>query len=152
MRKRRKNEQFMRHLIYDLKRDYGFPVIIVKTLSVSMDLESGVKQTVLDYRTVKRAVFLPARIFRSFVHDGSYFDPTDSVMLLDARDIDDFEIEVDDKVIYNNKEYTVVEVTDFVEGVLYNVRMRHVKGQSLNYPSTIEEIIILSDLVIGEKT
>lgn len=161
MRERRKNAQFLRHLVYDLKRDYGFPITIVKTQSTTVDLESGIKRPTFSYRVVNRAIFLPARAYRSFVYDlsyvganknftaGAFFDPTDRALFLDARDIDDFEISVDDRIIYDNKEYIVTEVHDFIAQVLFGVKMRHVKGQILDDPtnSIVLETVTVADTV-----
>lgn len=166
MRERCKNAQFLRHLIYDLKRDYGFSIIIIKTLSVVTDLEEGTKRPTLSYRHVKRAIFLPARAFRSFVYDlsyvasnknfttGGFFDPIDRTIFLDARDIVDFEIAVDDRVIYNNEEYIVTDKRDFIAQTLYGIKMRHVTGQSLEDPSnqSVQETITINDPVTAVKT
>jgi len=164
MRERRKNARFLRQLVYDLKRDYGFQILIVKTLSVDVDLINGTKRPTFSYHSIKRAIFLPARNFRSFVYDltyvasnknfmtGSFFDPTDRVIFLDVRDID--EIAIDDRVIYNNEEYIVVEIQDFIEETIFGVKMRHVVGQVLEDPSnqTIEETIIATDSTAAVKT
>ncbi len=162
MRKRRKNAQFLRPLVYDLKRDYGFPITIVKTVSTTVDLGSGIKSSVLASRRVERAIFLPARAFRSFVYDlsyvannknfttGSFFDPTDRTMFIDARDVDDFEINADDRVLYNDEEYIVTEIHDFIAQVLFGVKMRHIKGQIRDYLVPIIEVITVTDLAAGE--
>jgi len=164
MRERRKNAQFLRHLVYDLKRDYGFPITVVKTVSIDMDLKSGVKRPILSYHKIKRAIFLPSRMFRSFVYDlsyvasnknftaGGFFDPIDRVIFLDARDIS--EIEPDDRVIYNNEEYIVTEIRDFIEQTIYGVKMRHTTGQAFNDPSNqvIIETITVTGSVVGVKT
>lgn len=166
MRDRCKNAQFLRHLIYDLKRDYGFPILIVKTLSVTVDIEEGTKRPTLSYRSLKRAIFLPARTFRSFVYDltyvasnknfttGSFFDPTDRVIFLDARDIINFEMEIDDRIIYNDEEYIITEIHDFIEQTLYGVKMRHVAGQALKDPSnqSIQETITVIDSTTAVKS
>lgn len=157
-----KNAQFLRHLVYDLKRDYGFPILITKTLNVTTNIEEGTKRPTLSYRNVKRAIFLPARTFRSFVYDlsyvasnknfttGSFFDPTDRIIFLDTRDITNFEIAIDDRIIYNNEEYIVTEVHDFIAQTLYGVKMRHVAGQALKDPSnqTIQETITITDIAV----
>lgn len=166
MRERCKNAQFLRHLIYDLKRDYGFSIIIIKTLSTVVDLEEGTKRPTLSYRHVKRAIFLPARAFRSFVYDlsyvasnknftaGGFFDPTDRVIFLDARDIADFEITVDDRIIYNNEEHIVTDKRDFIAQTLYGIKMRHVASQPLKDPSnqSIQETITINDSVAAVKS
>lgn len=166
MRERRKNAQFLRHLVYDLKRDYGFPIVIVKTQSMTVDLESGVKRATSAYRVVNRAIFLPARAFRSFVYNltfvatnknfmaGAFFDPTDRTLFLDARDIDDFEISVDDRIIYNNEEYIVTEIHDFIAQTLFGIKMRFTKGQILDDPanSVVVEIVTTTDLTAGVKS
>jgi hypothetical protein len=166
MRERRKNAQFLRHLVYDLKRDYGFPVTVVKTESTTVDLESGVKRPTLSYRVIQRAIFLPARAFQSFVYDltyvatnknftsGAFFNPTDRTIFVDARDTDDFEIKVDDRILYNGEEYIVAEVRDFIAQVLFGVKMRHVTGQILDDPanSVIAESVTVTDAATGVRT
>jgi hypothetical protein len=166
MREQHKSAQFLRNLIYDLKRDYGFEVIIVKIVSTIMDVESGIKRSTFKYRNVRRAIFLPGRLFRSFVYDlsyvatnknfttGAYFDPNDREIFFDVCDLYDFEITPDDRIIYNGEEYTIVEVRDFIDQTIYGVKMRNVKGQLLDNPASqvIAETITLVDTVVGVKT
>lgn len=166
MRERRRNAQFLRHTVYDLKRDYGFPITIVKTNSSTVDLESGLKRPTFSFRVVQRAIFLPSRLFTSFVYDlayvasnknfteGGFFDPTDRNIFIDARDIDDFEIKSDDRIIYNGDEFIVTEIRDFIAQVLFGVKMRHVTGQILDDPTeaAIVETIVVVDATIGVKS
>lgn len=166
MRERRKNAQFLRHLVYDLKRNYGFPIMVIKTVSTTVDLESGAKRPTLKYRRIQRAIFLPARAFRSFVYDlsyvasnknfttGAFFDPTDRMLFIDTRDIDDFEINVDDRILYNNEEYIVSEIHDFIAQVLFGIKMRHIQGQILDDPSNsvIAETVVMTDSIAGVKS
>lgn len=143
MQPRRKATRLIRKAFYKLKRDYGFPLRLYKITNVALDLEAGTKTRRVRYKSISRAVFVSARLYRSFVYDlsfiaenknfvsGGFFDPEDRVILIDWQDTRDFEIEVDDYIIYDNKHYLITERRTFENDAGYLVKVRLTTGSEL---------------------
>lgn len=140
MQPRRHATRLVRRAIYRLKRDYGFAIKLYKITNLTLDLEAGTKTRTTQFKRIKRAVILPGRLFRSFVYDlsfiaaaknftsGGFFDPDDKVIIIDWQDVRDFEIKPDDYVIYDNKQFQVVDVKDFELDTAYFLKVRAVTG------------------------
>ncbi len=143
MQPRRKETRMIRKVIYRLKRDYGFPIRLYKITNVTLDLEAGTKTRRVKYKSIARAVFVTARLYRSFVYDlsfiavnknfvsGGFFDPEDRVILIDWQDTRDFEIKVDDYIVYDDKHYLITERRIFENNAGYLVKVRGVAGSEL---------------------
>ncbi len=143
MQPRRKETRMIRKAIYRLKRDYGFPIRLYKITKVTLDLEAGTKTRRVKYKSIPRAVFVTARLYRSFVYDlsyiaanknfvsGGFFDSEDRVIFIDWQDTRDFEIEVDDYIVYDNKHYLITERRVFENNAGYLVKVRGVVGAEL---------------------
>ncbi len=143
MQPRRKETRLIRRAFYRLKRDYGFPIRLYKITNVTLDLEAGTKTRRVKYKSIPRAVFVTARLYRSFVYDlsfiavnknfvsGGFFDAEDRVILIDWQDTRDFEIEVDDYIVYDDKHYLITERRIFENNAGYLVKVRSVTGSEL---------------------
>lgn len=143
MQPRRKETRMVRKVIYRLKRDYGFSLTIYKIIDTDLNLKTGKKRRIIKFKKINKAVLLPSRMFRAFVYDlsyiaaaknftsGGFFDPNDRVILIDWQDTRDFEIEIDDYIIYDNHQYLVSEVREFEYRAAYLLKVREVKGSKI---------------------
>ncbi|KKM81507.1 hypothetical protein LCGC14_1329110 [marine sediment metagenome] len=143
MQPRRKETRLVRKAFYRLKRDYGFPIRLYKITNVTLDLEAGTKTRRVRYKSIPRAVFVTAKLYRSFVYDlsyiavnknfvsGGFFDPEDRVILIDWQDTRDFIIKIDDYIVYDNKHYLITGVRTFENDAGYLVKVRGVAGSEL---------------------
>ncbi|MEE9548666.1 MAG: hypothetical protein V3V68_04860 [Nitrosomonadaceae bacterium] len=159
MQPRRRETRMIRKVFYRLKRDYGFPIRLYKITNVTLDLEAGTKTRRVRYKSIPRAVFVTAKLYRSFVYDlsfiavnknfvsGGFFDPEDRVILIDWQDTRDFEIEVDDYIVYNDKHYLITQVRTFENDAGYLVKVRGTTGSELVDAGALE---ISSDIEITQ--
>lgn len=143
MQPRRKETRMIRNVIYALKRAYGFPLRLYKITNVVKNLETGTKTRTVQYKSITRAVFVSARFYRSFVYDlsyiaaakdftsGGFFDSHDRAILFDWQDLRDFEIKVDDYVVYDGMQYVITEIRTFENDTLYLVKIRGVRGSEI---------------------
>jgi hypothetical protein len=132
---------YIRRLLYRLKRRYGRSVTFYRTNEAITDTLTGSQIKVVTKFTVKRIVKLPNKKNRTFDYDLSYiaanknftygatYDLNSRQFLVDARDLPDGYIpQPDDRMIENNRRYQIKEsveldefqgyliVGDFVEG------------------------------------
>lgn len=164
MQPRRKETRMIRKVIYSLKRAYGFPVRLYKITDVEKNLETGTKTRTVQFKSVTRAIFVSARFYRSFVYDlsyiaaakdftsGGFFDPHDRVILFDWQDLRDFEIKVEDYIVYDNKQYIITEIRTFENDTLYLVKVRGVRGSEVIDTGAFEIIseITLTQTAVAE--
>ncbi|KKL98311.1 hypothetical protein LCGC14_1825680 [marine sediment metagenome] len=138
---RRNKLNFIRKVIYRLKRSYGLPIDYYQLATHTMDPEDGDKVTTLIKTHIRRAVVLRARGFRSFVYDlafisankdfteGGYFDPEDRKVIIDTRDVAiGFSPQVDDYFIFQSKKYEVKEIFDFEDNNAFIFLARRLRG------------------------
>lgn len=124
-----------------MKRSYGLPIDYYQMVTHTMDPEDGDKITVLTRTRIHRAIVLRAREFRSFVYDlafisankdfthGGFFDPEDRKILIDARDVPtEFNPQVDDYCIFQDKKYEIKEIFDFEDNAVYTFLARKLRG------------------------
>ena len=164
MQPRRKETRLIRKALYRLKRDYGFPIRLYKITNVTLDLEAGTKTRRVRYKSIPRAVFVTARLFRSFVYDlsfiavnknfvsGGFFDPEDRVILIDWQDTRDFEIEVDDYIVYDDKHYLITGRRIFENNAGYLVKVRGVTGSELGDIGALDmhSVIEITQTVVAD--
>src|SRR4030043_1647231 len=103
-----RNTNFIKKIIYSLKRKFGFSVSIYKVTSVTLDLETGEKETITERKKVKRVILLPVDITRTYVpaidkviQTGGAFDPQDRFIIIDKKDLGTFELKIDDYIIFD---------------------------------------------------
>ena len=136
----RKATRFIQSVIYRLKRQYGFQLTLYKILNVDKDLDTGEQRDNVKLLTIRRAVLLPSSLTRKFIYDPAYlksnknfttggtFDPNNREILLDYRDVGEFDIEIDDYVIYDRKRWQVVEVIELEYKTAFIIKVTESKG------------------------
>ena len=89
----------LRRAVYALKRAYGQPVSVCRTLGTSVDLATGIETSTDVQVDVRRAVVLPAKSARAFFYDLSYIaanknftyggmvDQVQRIVIVDRRDL-----------------------------------------------------------------
>lgn len=153
---------FMKRAIYKLKRSYGLPVVLQKIEQHSTDPETGVKSTVLGAIHIDRAIVLRAREFRSFVYDlayisankdfttGGFFDPEDRRALVDADDLEGYEPNVGDHVIFQAERYDIKNVFHFENNLVYGFLLRKLRGSDIVSMHTAHSGLVLTQTATSE--
>ena len=62
----------MRGVIYQLKKDYGKPLVLRRPIANNIDAANGTIDRKYEVQKVRRAIILPGNLSRSFVYDLTY--------------------------------------------------------------------------------
>lgn len=147
-----KQTRFIRKLLYTLKKGYGFRVTFYKITSETINLETGERTPVITYQKVNKVIILPAELQRQFESNvqtkpfkyGGYYDTAIRKLIVDPRDLGDFEIEDGDYYIWEGKRYEVSKTFDLENQSAILVLGRNVEGsirymiQDVSIESTIQ--------------
>lgn len=148
-----KQTRFIRRVLYSLKRGYGFPLTLHKIVSETYDRETGKRTAVIQIRKIRRAIILPSTLQSKFDYDLAYvasnrnftyggtYDTSLRKVIIDARDLGDFEIELEDYFIYNGRRYQVSKIDEFEFQTAFLIIGKEVKGT----PRYLIEEIALED-------
>ena len=131
--------KFIKDTFKQLKRDYGFPVVLYNIVSTDLNLDTGEKRRTLQVRYVNRAILLPVQQY----HKDSY-NPNDRDLYIDYHD---FNIEVGTKVIYDNQHYETIEVNVFERDIAYILKLRAIEGDTSVAPGCASDIITFESTV-----
>lgn len=129
--------RFIRHILYDLKKQFGRPIRILSPASTSYDLVAGT--TVRTYNTynIMKAIVLPTNEQRDFVYDlafiaanknfttGGYFGVDALEIIVDLQDLPvGVSLTVNEQILIGNRKYQVarVRITEGQEGVQLSVK------------------------------
>jgi len=135
-----KNTAFIRRVLYTLKRGWGFPVYLHKVLSEDIDRKTGVRDATIQVQRVRLAIVLPSALMakfeydlaytaanRNFTYGGTYGTSTRRI-IIDARDLNNFEIELDDYFIYEGKRWQIGKIDTFEFDTGFVIYGREVLG------------------------
>lgn len=116
------NQSQFRRLLYQLKKDFGMPMVYRRILSRTPNRVTGlVSVTTEDFR-IRKAILMPLRSSITFEHDQAYmaagrnftygalYDPNQRQIIIEKRDID-FEIQKNDQLILDNKVTEILQST-----------------------------------------
>lgn len=153
---------FIKNVIYQLKKEYGKYITIYKNTSNTVDFDTGIKNTVVTFRRVKKAVLLPSNLIRTFVYksgldpdfkEGGFIDINDRIMLIDAKDLRNFDLTMDDYIVYSNKRWQVIKVTEFEDQAAYLVQLRVSEGSAAFDPANniFIDTITFNQTTVGIK-
>lgn len=121
----------VRRVIYSLKRRFGLKVEILYLISTSTNVETGKVTNVRGKRTVQKAILLPTKIHKEFAFDlayiaasknftmGSTYTTSERKLIIDRRDLRDFEIKVGMWFVFEGKRYDVKQVEEFEHNAGY---------------------------------
>lgn len=152
-----RQNRFIRQNIYQLKRQFGVPLKLVRrTNTGSVDIRSGQPSVSYEVYELDKAVLLPtkettnkewARESQQFSR-GGYFEIGTRSFIIDVVDLpEDFKIKEDDMLIYNDRRYDIFEIQDYEEMRAYLVRGLEVKGAQTWVKSADVEGVLQFDQV-----
>jgi hypothetical protein len=124
-------------ILYNLKREFGTSIKFKRLISRDINFDTGKMETEYETVPVLKAVVLPlmeARTFsyplayiaanRNFTY-GALFDKRETSVIIDRKDLPrDYEINLDDRVIYGGSYYEITDLVKLPEnaGVGFNMK------------------------------
>jgi len=154
---------FIQRVIYILKRQYGFPLIFCRLVEEHLDFDTGKKIPTTIAFQINKVIILPDSLTKKFDYDlsfiaanrnftyGGFYDTATRHLIIDKRDLHDYEIRTDDYFIYQGERWQVALVDDFEIALVLTVRL--IKGSPLQaiYPTHLDSILTLTQTVVGVK-
>lgn len=128
---------FVREVLYGLKRDYGKRLDIYQIVSSDFDLETGEKTVKKNFFTVRLAILLPQKIARDFQYDlsfiaasknftyGGTLDKQDRIVIVAGADVPKgYQPKLGDYFVIASKRYTLKSFQDLDEkaGLLFEIQ------------------------------
>lgn len=150
---RRKQTQYIKRVLYTLKRGYGFPLTLLKIDEETYDKETGKRTAIIEHLKIKKAIVLPSDFTRKFDYDlafiaanrnftyGGFYDTSTRKIIIDATDLGDWDIEIEDYFIFDEKRWQIARVHEFELQTGFMIMGREVKGA----PRYLVEEISLED-------
>lgn len=150
---RRKQTRFIQRVLYSLKRGYGFPLTLHKVSSETYNTETGKRTAIIQICKIKRAIILPSTLMTKFEYDvtftaanrnfayGGTYDMSIKKIIIDAKDLGNFEIELEDYFIFDKRRWQVNNIQEFEFRTAFFVVGKEVKGT----PRYLVEEIALED-------
>lgn len=153
---RRQQTVFIRKMLYTLKRGYGFPITLHKITDETHNYETGKRVPTILTQRIERAIILPATLRRIFESDslptdfkyGALYDSSLRQVVIDADDLNDFEIEINDYLIWNEKRWQVSQVQELEYQTAYNILIKMVEGTIRNM---VEEVSLETNLQLSQE-
>jgi len=157
--------RFQRRLIYRLKRDKGVPLSFYQPVNTSQDLKTGVVSRAVTVTNIRRAIVMQSRQLRDFEYDlsfiaanknftmGGYFDQTDRVVLIDAKDLPSgFKLDLNDYVQTGNRRYNVLEGTELEMDDIFVFKIREIKERQkqLIHIVKAQNVLGLTQSTVGQ--
>jgi hypothetical protein len=118
----------IRQIVYRLKRDFGTPAVLLKTVSSALDVETGAVNQTVDSYPIRRAVILPRTIVREFSKQGHTNDTSKRFCLISRADIT-VNIGQGDHLQINGEKYSVAPVESDLSDMNYLLELLRVEGQ-----------------------
>jgi hypothetical protein len=122
----------IKNIIYNLKRKFPTSLELHKKYSYGVDRETGKKSSKTRILKIRRAPILPAKQIPDFIYDlsyiasnknftyGGFFGTETRTIIIDGKDIPlDFELDLNVKVIINQKSYEIKNINPTVGGRSY---------------------------------
>lgn len=156
IQKQIKQTRMIRRVLYTLKRGYGFPLTLHKVSEETYDHETGKRTATIQICKIKRAIIMPSTLQTKFEYDLAYvaagrnftyggtYDTSLRKIIIDARDLGDFEIELEDYFIFEERRWQVSSIQEFEFRTAFLIVGREVKGtpryliESINIEDTLQ--------------
>lgn len=136
---------FVRHQLYKLKREYGFPLAVYKTTVGDTNLETGVKSITKTKHRVKRAIVMPVKFETSVFYSaafmkaarafamGGYQDQEIKRIIIDGRDLPrSYVMAPEDYVIYKHNRYEIMYFEQLEEVSGYQLIAKRLVGAQVD--------------------
>jgi hypothetical protein len=126
--------------IYRLKRNYGLAIRIYRSDENTVNLETGRMIREWKHEHVVRAVLLPKNIEREYIYGssftgangnfvyGGHFDKDTRIVIIDRKDIKDFEVTKDSHILAEGKRYEIKTIVDVEENAALMIVMKATTG------------------------
>jgi len=134
--------RFIRHALYNLKRQYGDTIAIYTLVSSGTDPRTGDVTATRNVVNVDRAVVLPARITREvkksisqisankmFVVGGTY-DAGRRLFIIDRDDVSDLSLTNNSYIVYKGRKYEIEEVQGMEFETAWMLTCRELIGET----------------------
>ncbi len=135
------NLVFLRRLLYQLKRDYGYEGALYRMTLGATNLETGAKNLTRVRYGIDRCVVLPYKFDsqgfygaalmktgRQFSY-GGFQDQDMKHIIIDGSDLpDDFEIQPDDYFVYQHKKFEIVKIEELEQELGYLLIANYLRG------------------------
>lgn len=158
-----RNTRFIRRTLYGLKRRYGGSVTFHRVEDENLDLKTGKKNVDKSVWVVKRAIVLPSDVQPKFVYDlsfiannkefttGGIFDTGPRRLILDSRDLGDYEPRMRDYFTFDGSRYEVVRASRFEFNTGWIIVGQEVQGAVVSevHPEVVNQRCIFSDDASG---
>jgi hypothetical protein len=105
---------FIKDVIYGLKRDYGSRITIKRETTGSVNIETGVRSVTTEQVQIEKAIRLPTRLKALRLHE-SFRDQYDIDILIDKKDLGGFVPRNDDIVLLDDSLRYVVKDVVFAD-------------------------------------
>jgi len=131
------NLREIKKILYRLKRQFGLTGYIWRPIVNNNDRRTGRTEREYSIIKIRRAIFLPRKIDRSFIYDlayiaaaknfteGGYFDRNRRTVIIDASDLPNgFDFTDDDYIVFKDKSYLVAshELSEDFNGFLLSIQ------------------------------
>jgi hypothetical protein len=158
---RRKTTRHIQKVLYALKKEYGFGVTFYNIDSENVDYKIGTRASNTEYLLVKKTIILPRNLTTKFEFDLTYIAAGKNMtygglyqtgirkLIVDRRDVGDFEIRVDGYFTWEGKRYQIAEVEDFELNTGWLIVGRVVEGAVRNM---IVDLKAESPLTFSQQT
>lgn len=138
------NTSFINLILYDLKKLYGGKIYIYRLDSSTIDVDTGQVDARTQRHVVRKAIVLPGGLMRKFSYDlvfvaanknftvGGHYDLSTKDFVIALRDLPrSFEPKLDDYIEFENKKYTIRDITEFEYGQAVIITAKHLDGEPL---------------------
>lgn len=142
--------QFIRQAIYQLKRQYGTRVTVVKLNDAQTDYRTGRKTLNTTTHAVRRAIMLPEEIGRRVEQGAAYisanknllaqagFDQGKAMFIFDADDLPSgFRFGLDDHILVGTDYHKVSKIKPFEPGLGWIIYTHHVDDATFGSTLTL---------------
>ena len=148
--------QWIKNNIYKLKQTSGKKIIIQSKSNTQYNLETGKRVVNYFWLEVPKAIVLEERFERVFdpvdgrFRLGGYQENKIRNILIDRNDLPkDFVITLEQWIIFNNKRYDIIKVEDYDDKNVYNLIVKHVRDQQINFveSSNINDVLPILETI-----
>lgn len=151
-----KQTRFIRRLLYTLKRGYGFAITLHKITDETQNYQTGKKIVTIQTQKINKAIILPAHMQRQFESEsqpanfkyGALYDASMRQVIIDVIDLGDFNIEIDDYIIHDERRW---QVSHYYKLELYSAYVLYVKAVEGAIRHLVEEVSLETNLIITQE-
>ncbi len=134
--------QYIKQVLYELKRQYGFPIVLYNIIQYDVDVKTGNKTVRKDTYPIPKAIVLPVNVDvvykallgvqKDFAYGGQIAE-ADRYFVIDRKYIPKTLVPSDDCYItYNDKRYDVIKLQEFEYLRAVIIFGKHVQNASID--------------------